>query len=71
MSLQNKTIKYSIYNVCTAELYLSDSVDVNSSEELFEKIALKHNLIYLQLFTYRYKDVTVDACNTLYLMIDQ
>lgn len=45
MLLTNKKIKYSLYNVCTAELYLSDSVEVFSLNELFEKIADKHNLI--------------------------
>lgn len=71
MSLTNKKIEYSLYYVCSGELYLSDSVEVSNSRELFEKIAGKHDLVYLNLFTYKYKKAKEEPCNTLYLMINK
>ena len=69
MLLKSKKINYSLYNVCTAKLHLSGTIEVLSLKEIFEKIAVKHDLIYVKLFTYKYKNATLEPCSTLYLMI--
>ena len=69
MLSKSKKINYSLYNVCTAKLHLSDSIEVLNFNDLFEKIAVKHDLIYVKVFTYKHKDAKLEPCSTLYLMI--